>query len=183
MKRLLQICFFIAMVNICHVAYCQKLIAHYPFDNSTSDISGNKNDGKIFGGVTVTADRFGNPCGALNFNGTDGYIEVPNSISLQSPILSFSATCWFKIENLPLLNGIRWLTLICKGNQSLESISNPQYRVQTFQSALQSTISINTDFTEYLNATRPVGVDGGCGPACRVRRQERKWRQPDRRQG
>lgn len=151
MKRLLQVCFFIVIVNISHIAYCQKLIAHYPFDNSTSDISGNKNDGKIFGGVTANVDRFGNPCGSLNFNGTDGYIEVPNSISLQSPVLSFSATCWFKIENLPLLNGIRWLTLICKGNQTLESISNPQYRVQTFQSAFQSTISINTDFTEYDN--------------------------------
>lgn len=129
----------------------QNLIAHYPFDNNASDISVNKNDGKIIGGVTRTPDRFGNPCGALKFNGTDGYIEVPNSSSLQSPVQTFSATCWFKIDDVSLLNRDKWLTLICKGDQSFETIDNPQYRVQIFQSAYQSTISINTLFTEFDN--------------------------------
>lgn len=131
--------------------FAQNLIAHYPFDNNANDISLNKNHGRIIGGVSSTADRFGNPCGAFNFNGTDGYIEVPNSTSLQSITQIFSVTCWFKIENVTMLNGIKWLTLICKGNQSVETPNNPQFRVQTFQSAIQSTISINTDFTEYDN--------------------------------
>jgi len=129
----------------------QNLIAHFPFNNNTNDISGNNNNGKIIGGVTATSDRFDNPCGAFTFNGTDGYIEVPNSNSLQSITQTFSVACWFKIENVPLLQGIKWLTLICKGNQSIETNNIPQYRVQTLQSAMQSTISINTDFTEYDN--------------------------------
>jgi hypothetical protein len=126
-------------------------IAHYNLDNNSTDISGNNNNGKLIGGVSVTTDRFGNPCGALNFNGIDSYIEVPNSVSLQSLTYTFSVTCWFKIENVPLLKDIKWLTLICKGNQTVESNSNPQFRLQTFQSAMQSTISINSDFTEYDN--------------------------------
>lgn len=129
----------------------QNPIAHYPFDNSANDISANKNNGKIIGGVKPTYDRFGNACGALNFDGTSGFIEVPNSNSLQALTQNFSVTCWFKIENVTMLNGIKWVTLICKGNQSVETPSNPQFRVQTLQSALQSTISINTDFTEYDN--------------------------------
>ena len=54
----------------------QGLIAHYNFDDNVLDISGNNNNGVIYGGVQVAADRFRNPCGALQFNGVDGYIEV-----------------------------------------------------------------------------------------------------------
>ena len=150
MKLRVTISFFIALFSY-HISCAQKMIAHYQFNNNVLDISGNKNDGVIMGGVAATADRFGNPCGAYQFNGIDGYIEVPNSISLQSPSQTFSATCWFKIQNVPKNNGLNWLTLLCKGDQSSESPTNPQYRVQTFQSASQSTISINTDFTEYDN--------------------------------
>lgn len=126
----------------------QNLVAHYPFDNDVKDISGNNNNGEIKGGVEAATDRFGNPCGALFFDGIDGYIEVPNSISLNSPTYNLSVSCWFKIENLGG-SDLRWLTLICKGDESLETITNPHFRVQSFQSSSQSTISINSDFTEY----------------------------------
>ncbi len=142
---------FLSLFNI-RSSYSQNLIAFYPFDNNVKDFSGNNNNGKLFGEMKTTVDRFGNSCGALFFNGIDGYIEVPNSPSLQSPTTNFSISCWFKIENNSLSNGIKWLTLICKGDASKETPNNPQYRVQTFQSAAQSTISISSDFTEYDNS-------------------------------
>jgi len=134
-----------------NILLSQNLVAHFPFDNNTMDLSGNINDGEIIGGVSSTTDRFNNPCGAYKFNGTDGYIKVKNSNSLQSIKQTFSVSCWFKLESIPLTNETKWLSLICKGERSLETLNNPQYRVQTFQSTLQSTISINTDFTEYDN--------------------------------
>jgi hypothetical protein len=136
---------------ICRPAYLlsQNPIAHYPLNNSAVDISGNRNDGIIIGGVTPAPDRFGNPCGAMNFNGIDGCIEVPDSKTLRSPDRSFSVTFWFRIGNSGVNPDGKWLTIICKGDDTLESLNNPQYRVQTFQSPVQSTISINTDFTEY----------------------------------
>src|ERR1044071_2796197 len=45
-------------------SFSQTLVAHYRFDNDASDISGNKNHGRIIGGVESTPDRFGSPCGA-----------------------------------------------------------------------------------------------------------------------
>jgi hypothetical protein len=149
MKRSFIICFCFILNIASNDAIGQELIAHYPCDNSALDISKNKNNGIMIGGVTAVADRFGNPCSALKFNGINGFIEVPNSPSLESPVYAFSATGWFKIEDVPLLRGLNWLTLICKGSKTPETPENPQYRVQTFQSRLQSTISINTDFTEY----------------------------------
>lgn len=136
---------FLLTVNL---SYAQKPIASYHFDNNAIDFSGNRNNGDIIGGVNSTADRFGNSCGALYFNGSDGYIEVPSSLSLESPYNTISVTCWFKIENSSTSQGKRWLTLICKGNSAKETPDNPQYRVQSLQLQNESTISINTDFTE-----------------------------------
>jgi hypothetical protein len=130
-------------------AFCQDLIALYPLDETAEDLSGFNNHGKIIGGVTPTYDRFGNPCKAMYFDGFSGYIEVPDSKSLKSITSTFSTTCWFKIDDLNNIGGLKWLTLICKGMETIETNDNPQYRVQTFQSPSQSTISVNTEFTEY----------------------------------
>ena len=125
----------------------QNPIANYKFDNEATDVSGNNNNGKIFGGVSAAEDRFGNPCGALNFNGVDGYIEVLTSPSLENVTNQFSASCWFKIHKNASTN-LNWLTLFCKAINDVEAPDNPQYRVQILQSLKQSTISINSDFTE-----------------------------------
>lgn len=141
--------FLILLILLGLKAISQTEIAYYPFDNNVADFSGNHNDGQMRGGVKATADRFGNPCAAVQFNGKDAFIEVPNSPSLASPLKSFSVTCWFKMDSTYFTKNYRWLTIICKGNTFEEYYNNPQYRVQMFQSPIQSTISINTDFTEY----------------------------------
>ena len=146
MKVPVKSIFVIFLLTLGLTSAGQSLIAHYPCDNNASDISGNNNNGVMMGGVQSATDRFGNPCGALLFNGYDAYIEVPDSRTLKSPVNRFSATCWFKMQNSA---NYKWLTLICKGGNLTETPDNPQYRVQVFQSFNQSTISINTEFTEY----------------------------------
>jgi hypothetical protein len=136
------------------ISYSQTLIAHYPFDNSVKDISSNNNQGRIIGGVSSTKDRFGNPCGAMFFDGKDGYIEVPSSTSLESISNYLSVSCWFYIPKTAQNSIMRDLTLICKGDQASETTTNPQYRVQVLQMANQSTISINTAFTKNDNNYR-----------------------------
>ncbi|UPT68636.1 MAG: HYR domain-containing protein [Sphingobacteriales bacterium JAD_PAG50586_3] len=145
-KMFLLTCISILLVQSCIAQ--GGLIAYYPCNGDANDDSGNNNTGVLKGGVTTTADRFGNPCGALMFNGSDGYVEVPNSKSLQSPQSSFSLACWVKLEGYQNTS-FKWLTLICKGDNTTEKPNNPQYRCQTFQNNSQSTVSINTDFTEY----------------------------------
>jgi hypothetical protein len=136
------------LVLHCGLVYGQGLVAWYPFDNSVADHSGNNNDGFIRGGVMPVPDRFGHPCAALQFNGRDGFIEVPSSLSLKTPIKNVSVTCWFRLDSNATVKN-RWLTLLCKGMYSEEGYKNPQYRVQVYQSDIQSTVSVSTDFTEY----------------------------------
>ncbi len=143
------------LLNLLFVAFFSNaqlpkrgLIAYYPFDNtSAADKSGNGNNGNISGGVKHGYDRFGNSCGAIDFDGVSGFISVPNSNSLQSPEDEFSVSAWIKMKPGRTPN-IKWITLICKGVESKETDNNPHYRIQALEGP-QSTVSMNTDFTEY----------------------------------
>ncbi len=150
-RRLIVFSFIIIFSLSKTISFSQNLIAYYPFDNNVKDISGNNNNGIIYGDIKPAIDRFGNYCGALFFNGVNGYIEVPNSKSLTSISNKISVTCWLKLEKNQTHPLDKWLTLICKGQEIIETNNNPQYRVQIFQSDKQSTISVNTAFTEFDN--------------------------------
>jgi Concanavalin A-like lectin/glucanases superfamily/HYR domain len=134
----------------------QTPIAYYKFDDNAADNSGYNNDGAIRGLVKPTADRFGNPCGAMFFDGQTGFIEVPSSPSLESPSSALTIAVWYKLSDVP--GPSKWLTAVCKGLGSSE-LQNPQYRLQVQQTpglvsaicrnrAGSSTISINTPFTK-----------------------------------
>lgn len=120
------------------------LIAHYPMDGEAVDVSTFQNHGAIIGGVMTAPDRFGNPCGALEFNGSTGYISVPSSRSLKSPTQAFSVAVWIMPKAAPQDEDLRWLTICCKSDRAKESINSPQYRVQS----TRVTVSINTAYTE-----------------------------------
>jgi hypothetical protein len=71
-------------------------IACYSFDNGRSDDkSGNGNNGRVVG-ATPTADRFGNPAGALQFNGVDNYVIVDSLKGTTPGNSPKSISGWFK---------------------------------------------------------------------------------------
>lgn len=70
------------------------LILHYPMDGNANDASGNLLHGTISGGVTAYADRFGNPNGALKFNGTNGYIDAPDAVYFNGG--DFTVSAWVR---------------------------------------------------------------------------------------
>jgi hypothetical protein len=57
------------------------LVAYYPFNGNANDISGNGNNGVVFG-ATLTSDRFGIADSAYYFGGNGHYILVAPSASL-----------------------------------------------------------------------------------------------------
>ena len=62
----------------------EGLIAYWTCAGTAYDLSGNNNSGAIHG-VSLTADRQGEPGGAYHFNGTGNYIMVPDSPALRLP--------------------------------------------------------------------------------------------------
>ena len=140
--------YLILLISFCFIGSVngqninKGLIAHYLFNGDVKDISGNKNNGTMNGGLQFDTDRFGSKCGALKFNGKDGYVTVPNSRSLKSPQKELSIGVWFRLDKGA--GGIKWLTVVCKADIRDELPQSPQYRLQ----ATNQTISINTEFTE-----------------------------------
>jgi hypothetical protein len=68
-------------------------ILYYNFDANTNDVSGNNQHGTAFGGTSYTTDRFGNATGAIQLNGTNGYVAVPTGVWFNS---SFTVSGWVK---------------------------------------------------------------------------------------
>jgi hypothetical protein len=79
-------------------------VAHYPLDGDAMDISGNGRHGTLFG-PTPAVDRFGNPSGALWFDGVDHWIRAQGD---GLPEAERTVALWFnanQVQNHPVLLG------------------------------------------------------------------------------
>jgi hypothetical protein len=72
------------------------LVAYFPLNGNAEDFAGNSNNGLIRNGVQPAADRFGVAGRAYDFNGTDGYIEFPESPSVFAIEKEVSVAVWVK---------------------------------------------------------------------------------------
>jgi hypothetical protein len=71
------------------------LMAYYPFNGNGADASGNNNH-PVFNNATSVADRFGNPNSAYFFNGTNNYMRILNSATLNTSN-QMSLCAWVKV--------------------------------------------------------------------------------------
>ena len=74
------------------------LVAYYPFNGNTIDESGNNNNGLNYG-ATLTMDRFYNSNSAYYFNGSNSYINVTHSSSIQ-PTTGLTLSAWVMFYRL-----------------------------------------------------------------------------------
>ena len=72
-----------------------SLVAHYPFDGSANDLSGNDHHGSVFG-ASLTTDRFGNLQGAYTFDGFNDFIEVPSNPDFDGITEEITLSGWIK---------------------------------------------------------------------------------------
>jgi hypothetical protein len=70
----------------------EGLLLHYPMNGDATDASGNGNDGTLVGGITPVSDRFGNTGGAVQLNGSTGFIDVPDDVYFTGS--AFTVTSW-----------------------------------------------------------------------------------------
>jgi hypothetical protein len=71
-------------------------VAYYPFNGNANDLSGNNNNGTVYG-ATSTADRHGISNRAYLFDGVNDYIEINHSSSLNLS-QQISISFWAKFE-------------------------------------------------------------------------------------
>ena len=98
MKKAFALLFFFLPLFGISQNITDSLLLHYPFDNNVQDISGNNFHGTA-NGVTIVADRFGNPNSAYYFDGVNDYIDFPLNDTLK-PNLPVTIAYWLKLKDL-----------------------------------------------------------------------------------
>lgn len=91
---LFLLCFF-PLIHAQNLA--EGLLVDYKFDGDLQDSSTNDYDAMNFG-ATFTLDRFGNPDGAILFDGIDDYVNFPNIEALK-PDLPVSFSFWIRHDS------------------------------------------------------------------------------------
>ena len=144
LTQLLTLIFVFVLSNI--VVGQKDMILHLPFNNSINNTSQYSQEVNQVGNTSFVEGRNGLSCNALEFSGNN-YITINHQNAFNQIKNEFSVTSWIKVTKA--VGNEYWVTLICKGDEINETVSNPHFRTQLFQSNLQSTISTNTEFTEY----------------------------------
>ncbi|WP_255071214.1 LamG-like jellyroll fold domain-containing protein [Lacihabitans sp. LS3-19] len=87
---------FIAQIGGCQNVDIPGLVAFYPFNGNANDETGNGING-IIDGATLTADKFGAAQKALNFDGNNDFVRIPNLYNAATqPLNSVTYSLWFK---------------------------------------------------------------------------------------
>ncbi|MBK7107244.1 MAG: Ig-like domain-containing protein [Ignavibacteriae bacterium] len=88
--------------NFLHKSYFSDLAGAWDFDEGTGstiyDYSGNLNNGNINGGLTWSSGFVGN---GIDFNGIDGYANIPASTSMDINSDAVTISVWTKLGYLP----------------------------------------------------------------------------------
>ena len=88
------------MISIaCFSQNAGDVIVHFTFEGNANDVSGNVNNAVVHG-ATLTADRFGTPNSAYDFDGQVHYIEFPASATMSQVFTTKQITisAWINIR-------------------------------------------------------------------------------------
>lgn len=89
-----------------------RLLAYYPFNGSTDDLSGHGYNG-VAHDVQSTTDRFGNAGAAYAFNGESSFIDVADKTPLRLNNTDFTLNYWVNMDAYDVSTGS---AILAKGN-------------------------------------------------------------------
>ncbi len=101
MKKIFTIMIIALTINAFAQTPTDGLIGYWPFSGNANDVTGNGNNGTIFG-ATLTSNRFGIANSAYSFDGVTNMIKIAGlntSLHLDAFNNSFSVIVWVKSAN------------------------------------------------------------------------------------
>jgi Mg-chelatase subunit ChlD len=117
-----------------------------PAPRQVSDQGRQGNHAQLVGSIEFVPNRFGADCRAVRFDGSS-YLRVAHDPSLDLA-QDFTLSTWVYLPTDNVLQGLKWLTLICKGETPGESEVSPAFRVQM----TSATASVNTASTKSIGS-------------------------------
>lgn len=120
------------------------LVAHYPFNRSAIDVSGNGYNGTVQGASTTT-DRLGNSNNAYQFTTNNDYIEIPSNALNNMPNGTVAAFIYLdklgvqhSIIDKTITTSINYFQFIVDENNTLRTIINSNGVVYRGNTALST---------------------------------------------
>lgn len=93
MKKIITLFLFVLLIQFAGAALTDGVQLHAPLDGNANDISGNGNNGIVYGAV-LTSDKDNNANSAYQFNGQNSYIDFgTSSLGLSDKI---TVSVWIK---------------------------------------------------------------------------------------
>lgn len=149
------------------------LVGWWPFSGNADDLSGNGNNGTVYG-ASLTTDRFGNPNSAYNFNGSSNYIDIPNSTSLNSSTANNTTiSAWVNNSSVGgeyFYLGVNYATsayelyvedsTIMSRNYNWQYLGGIWYQVRTTSSLADNTWYMATTVFDYSNLVIKLYING-----------------------
>ena len=126
-----------------------KLVAHYPFDGSANDASGNSNHGTV-SGAQLSTDRFGGTTKAYTFDGISENISVPEVPGFEGD--SISVSVWINAASLSPGGRVR-SNIIEKGGNAF------QWVLQLERSGKIRAAVITSSGEKLLDSTAEISTD------------------------
>lgn len=102
----------------------ENMVAHYPFEGSYDDMSGNGLHPDTNGSMALGTDRFGDKGKASFFDGVDDYLTIASD-SLLNPRDQLTITFWAKRDNVPAAMS----PIVHKGGERTSGYTNREYSV------------------------------------------------------
>ncbi|MFY7887251.1 MAG: LamG-like jellyroll fold domain-containing protein, partial [Dolichospermum sp.] len=139
-------------VSAAEIGIKQGLMAYYPFNGNAGDSSGNANH-PSFNNATLAEDRFGKPNRAYYFNGTNNYMRIPNSSSLNADS-AISIALWINVKGF-YQGQCHGNIILIKGLDNMTNNYSALYSDAVYTN--QQNCSINT-VNEYFQQFYGVGT-------------------------
>lgn len=152
MKKVILLLALLPILSKAQNTLTNGLIAYYKFDGNLADSSGNNNHGTNFGSQ-FTTDKNGLGSKAVKFNGTNAYINVPASTSLNSVQNELSIAAWINVTDWYHWAEFSYAALLCKSNTS----SSTQYRFSLLNNAFD-VISNQKKFYKLIPSSFDTGT-------------------------
>ncbi|MBS3056528.1 MAG: LamG domain-containing protein [Candidatus Aenigmarchaeota archaeon] len=116
-----------------------NLVGYWKFDGNVNDSGGNWNHGTIHGNISFEMGKFDQ---ALNFNGYDNYVEIPDSDVLDFGVSDFTVSFWVNTTDFRSPG-----TIISKLNKTGYSIALYRFgsKNETFNTRIVLTIGGDKD--------------------------------------
>lgn len=102
-----------------------SLTFFFPFNGNVLDSSGYGNHGTLYGGVSWTTDRFGRENQAIQFNGSNAYVLVPNSAHYPSAAITIAY--WFNRNGVNPTNLESYLSKELSFQSYLQNVDRKLY--------------------------------------------------------